>query len=103
MVWVETPTNPLLNVVDVAALVTRVAGRGVFVAVDNTFATPVNQRPLELGADAAVHSVTKYLGPHFRCERAGRSDETFIIPHRRICSAIEVKAESPSHEAEPKS
>jgi len=62
LVWVETPTNPLLNVVDVAALVER--ARGVFVAVDNTFATPVNQRPLELGADAAVHSVTKYLGGH---------------------------------------
>jgi cystathionine gamma-synthase len=62
LVWVETPTNPMLNVVDVAAIVAR--SRGAFVAVDNTFATPVNQRPLELGADAAVHSVTKYLGGH---------------------------------------
>src|SRR3954463_9056333 len=62
LVWVETPTNPLLNVVDVAAVVER--ARGAFVAVDNTFATPANQRPLELGADAAVHSVTKYLGGH---------------------------------------
>ena len=62
LVWVETPTNPMLNVVDVAAVVAR--SRGAFVAVDNTFATPVNQRPLELGADAAVHSVTKYLGGH---------------------------------------
>jgi cystathionine gamma-synthase len=63
LVWIETPTNPLLNVVDVRAAIAR-AGADVFVAVDNTFATPVNQRPLELGADAVVHSVTKYLGGH---------------------------------------
>ena len=62
LVWVETPTNPMLNVVDVAAVIER--RRNAFVAVDNTFATPANQRPLELGADAAVHSVTKYLGGH---------------------------------------
>jgi cystathionine gamma-synthase len=65
LVWIETPTNPLLNVVDVAAVIERIgAGGPAFVAVDNTFATPVNQRPLELGADAVVHSVTKYLGGH---------------------------------------
>ena len=63
-VWVETPTNPTLNVVDVAAIVTQAHARNAFVAVDNTFATPVNQRPLELGADAVVHSTTKYLGGH---------------------------------------
>ena len=63
MVWVETPTNPALNVVDVAAVVDAV-GAGPLVAVDNTFATPVNQRPLELGAGAVVHSTTKYLGGH---------------------------------------
>jgi cystathionine gamma-synthase len=62
LVWIETPTNPMLNVVDVAAVIARSAN--AFVAVDNTFATPANQRPLELGADAAVHSVTKYLGGH---------------------------------------
>ena len=62
LVWVETPTNPTLKVVDVPAIVAR--ARGAFVAVDNTFATPVYQRPLELGADAAVHSTTKYLGGH---------------------------------------
>ena len=62
LIWVETPTNPLLNVVDVAGVVAR---RGAaLVAVDNTFATPANQRPLELGADAVVHSTTKYLGGH---------------------------------------
>jgi cystathionine gamma-synthase len=62
LIWVESPTNPLLNVVDVEAVVAR---RGdALVAVDNTFATPFNQRPLELGADFVVHSTTKYLGGH---------------------------------------
>jgi cystathionine gamma-synthase len=64
MVWVETPTNPLLKLVDVAA-VSPIAHDGVaMVVVDNTFATPYLQRPLELGADVAVHSVTKYLAGH---------------------------------------
>jgi cystathionine gamma-synthase len=62
LVWVETPTNPLLRVVDVAE-VSRRSGEAL-VAVDNTFATPVVQRPLEDGADAVVHSATKYLGGH---------------------------------------
>jgi cystathionine gamma-synthase len=62
LVWVETPTNPLLNVVDVPGIVAR--KRGALVAVDNTFATPVNQRPLAQGADFVVHSTTKYLGGH---------------------------------------
>ncbi len=62
LVWVETPTNPLLNVVDIAAVVAR--SGDALVAVDNTFATPVNQRPLEDGADIVVHSTTKYLGGH---------------------------------------
>jgi cystathionine gamma-synthase len=62
VIWVETPTNPLLHVADIAAIVE--ARRGAIVAVDNTFATPVVQRPLELGADAVVHSTTKYLGGH---------------------------------------
>jgi cystathionine gamma-synthase len=62
LVWVETPTNPLLNVVDVEGVVARAGG--ALVAVDNTFATPVVQRPLELGAGAVVHSATKYLGGH---------------------------------------
>jgi cystathionine gamma-synthase len=62
LIWVETPTNPLLNVVDIAGVVAR--KRNALVAVDNTFATPANQRPLEDGADAVVHSTTKYLGGH---------------------------------------
>ncbi|MEA2278438.1 MAG: cystathionine gamma-synthase [Solirubrobacteraceae bacterium] len=64
LVWVETPTNPLLNVVDVAGVIEVARRRGALVAVDNTFATPVHQRPLEDGADAVVHSTTKYLGGH---------------------------------------
>jgi cystathionine gamma-synthase len=62
LVWVESPTNPLLNVVDIGGVIAR--RRQALVAVDNTFATPVNQRPLELGADFVVHSTTKYLGGH---------------------------------------
>jgi cystathionine gamma-synthase len=62
LIWVETPTNPTLKVVDIEAIVAR--KRGALVAVDNTFATPFYQRPLELGADAAMHSTTKYLGGH---------------------------------------
>jgi cystathionine gamma-synthase len=64
MIWVESPTNPLLNVVDVAAVVELARSREILVAVDSTFATPANQRPLELGADFVVHSTTKYLGGH---------------------------------------
>ena len=63
LVWIESPTNPTLNVVDLPAAVEAVAGRAL-VVVDNTFATPAVQRPLELGADAVVHSTTKYLGGH---------------------------------------
>src|SRR6202008_3736764 len=62
LIWVETPTNPRLDVIDIDAVVAR--RRGALVAVDNTFATPANQRPLELGADFVVHSTTKYLGGH---------------------------------------
>src|ERR671920_129180 len=62
LVWVETPTNPTLKVIDIAAVAER--AQGALVAVDNTFASPVNQRPLELGAHAVVHSTTKYLGGH---------------------------------------
>ena len=63
-VWVETPTNPLLAIADIAALSGVAHDRGGRCIVDNTFATPFLQRPLELGADAVVHSTTKYLGGH---------------------------------------
>jgi cystathionine beta-lyase/cystathionine gamma-synthase len=64
LIWVETPTNPLLKIVDIAAVAAIARKRGVPVAVDNTFATPVLQRPLELGAQLCVHSTTKYLNGH---------------------------------------
>ena len=64
VVWVETPTNPALNIVDIEAVSELAHGRGARVVVDNTFATPYLQQPLRLGADAVVHSSTKYLGGH---------------------------------------
>ncbi|CAN5723717.1 cystathionine gamma-synthase [soil metagenome] len=64
IVWLETPTNPLLNVVDIRAAADAAPAVGAIVVVDNTFATPYLQRPLELGADIVVHSTTKYLGGH---------------------------------------
>ncbi|MEO6060012.1 MAG: aminotransferase class I/II-fold pyridoxal phosphate-dependent enzyme, partial [Candidatus Limnocylindria bacterium] len=64
MVWIETPTNPLLKVVDIRAVVALAATTGALTVVDNTFATPYLQRPLELGADVVMHSATKYLSGH---------------------------------------
>ena len=64
MIWIETPTNPLLRVIDIEAITKMVSGKGIMVVVDNTFATPYLQTPLDLGADMVVHSVTKYLGGH---------------------------------------
>jgi cystathionine beta-lyase/cystathionine gamma-synthase len=64
LVWLETPTNPLLNVVDIRAAAEAAHAVGALVVVDNTFATPYLQRPLELGADVVLHSTTKYLGGH---------------------------------------
>ena len=64
LLWVETPSNPLVRVVDVAALAAIGREAGAHVVVDNTWATPVLQRPLELGAHVALHSTTKYLGGH---------------------------------------
>lgn len=64
LVWLESPTNPLLRVVDIDAVSEIVHGAGALVAVDSTFASPVLQRPLELGADLVVHSSTKFLGGH---------------------------------------
>ncbi|NEA21131.1 cystathionine gamma-synthase [Actinomadura bangladeshensis] len=64
IIWVETPTNPLLGIADIAALAAVAHDAGALLAVDNTFASPYLQRPLELGADAVVHSTTKYIGGH---------------------------------------
>lgn len=64
MVWIETPTNPLLKLVDIAAIATIARQRGILVVVDNTFASPILQRPLLLDADIVMHSATKYLNGH---------------------------------------
>lgn len=64
LVFFETPTNPTLELFDIRAIAAKAHAHGARVAVDNTFASPVNQRPLELGADFVVHSATKYLGGH---------------------------------------
>ncbi len=64
LVWLETPTNPMLKVVDIASMAELCKGGGTMLAVDNTFATPVLQNPLALGADIVCHSSTKYIGGH---------------------------------------
>ena len=64
MVWIETPSNPLLNIVDIRAAADAAHAAGAILVVDNTFASPYLQTPLELGADVVVHSTTKYLGGH---------------------------------------
>ena len=64
MIWIETPTNPLLNIIDIAACAVIAKERKILLAVDNTFASPYLQNPLDLGADIVVHSATKYLGGH---------------------------------------
>jgi len=64
IIWLETPTNPLMKLCDIAAIAALARGRGILTVVDNTFATPYFQRPLDLGADVVVHSATKYLGGH---------------------------------------
>jgi cystathionine beta-lyase/cystathionine gamma-synthase len=64
MMWIETPTNPLLRIVDIEALVSLAKPQQILTVVDNTFASPYLQRPLEFGADAALHSATKYLAGH---------------------------------------
>lgn len=64
LVWLETPTNPLMNITDIAAVAALTKPKNILLAVDNTFASPYLQNPLDLGADIIMHSVTKYLGGH---------------------------------------
>lgn len=64
LIWVETPTNPMMNIIDIKAAAAIAKKHGVLLGVDNTFATPYLQQPLELGADIVMHSATKYLGGH---------------------------------------
>ena len=64
LIWVETPTNPMMNIIDIKAVSTIAKNNNILLAVDNTFATPYLQQPLNLGADIVMHSATKYLGGH---------------------------------------
>ena len=64
LIWVETPTNPMMNIIDIEAASTVAKKHKILLAVDNTFATPYLQNPLDLGADIVMHSATKYLGGH---------------------------------------
>ena len=64
LIWIETPTNPMLNVVDIEAVCAIARRRGILTCVDNTFASPYLQNPLDLGADIVLHSATKYIGGH---------------------------------------
>jgi cystathionine gamma-lyase len=64
LIWIETPTNPMLNVVDIEAICAIAKEKGVMVCVDNTFASPYLQNPLDMGADIVLHSATKYIGGH---------------------------------------
>jgi len=66
-VWVETPTNPMLEIADIRAIATAAHAQGALVVCDNTFATPLGQRPLDLGADIVLHSATKAIGGHSDC------------------------------------
>ena len=64
LIWIETPTNPMMNIIDITAISALAKKQNVIVGVDNTFASPYLQNPLDLGADIVMHSVTKYLGGH---------------------------------------
>ena len=64
LIWVETPTNPMMNVIDIKSVSALAKKHDILLAVDNTFATPYLQVPLDMGADIVMHSATKYLGGH---------------------------------------
>ncbi|GAA4516984.1 aminotransferase class I/II-fold pyridoxal phosphate-dependent enzyme [Brevibacterium yomogidense] len=93
LLWIESPTNPMLEVADLPTLVEAAKASGAFVVVDNTFATPLLQRPLEIGADVVVHSVTKYLAGHSdvvlgACVPAEAPVREGLLHHRSIQGAI---------------
>src|SRR6201999_1326610 len=64
LIYIESPSNPLLHLTDIAAVAELGKSRGITTMIDNTFATPVNQKPIQLGIDVVVHSATKYMGGH---------------------------------------
>jgi cystathionine gamma-synthase len=99
LVWLETPSNPMLHVVDIAAVTAVAAAAGTLVAVDNTFATPLLQNPIQLGADYVVHSATKFIGGHSDlllgvavCRTAG--DYARLVRRREVAGATPGALES---------
>lgn len=93
LIWIETPTNPLLNIVDIAAITAIAKPHSILVTVDNTFATPYLQNPLDLGADIVMHSATKYLGGHsdvihgcLMMNDAGLREKLYFI--QKSCGAV---------------
>ena len=92
LVYLETPTNPTLKIVDLRRAIAAAAEQGAITVVDNTFATPINQKPLALGADLVVHSATKYLGGHDDAIGGvliGRSElAQAVFEYREICGAV---------------
>jgi cystathionine gamma-lyase len=93
LVWLESPTNPLMQITDIQAIADLTKPRGIVLAVDNTFASPMLQRPLEHGADIVMHSVTKYLGGHSDVVMGAlvTKDEAIDAPLRALqnnCGAI---------------
>ena len=86
LIWAETPTNPMMNIIDIAAISEVAKKHNVLLAVDNTFATPYLQTPLNLGADIVMHSLTKYLGGHsdvimggLVCKDAALAEQLYFI------------------------
>lgn len=93
LVWLETPTNPLMNISDIAAIAAITKPNNILLAVDNTFASPALQNPLDLGADIVMHSVTKYLGGHsdviqgaLMMNDAGLREKLYFI--QKSCGAV---------------
>ncbi|MBL7728951.1 MAG: cystathionine gamma-synthase [Dinghuibacter sp.] len=93
LVWVETPTNPLMNITDIAAVAEVAKAAGAWLCVDNTFASPALQNPLELGADIVMHSATKYIGGHsdviqgaLMMNDAGLREQLYFI--QKSCGAV---------------
>jgi cystathionine beta-lyase/cystathionine gamma-synthase len=93
LIWTETPTNPLMNIVDLAAVASLAKEKNLLLCVDNTFASPYLQNPLDLGADIVVHSATKYLGGHsdvihgcLMMNDAGLREQLYFI--QKSCGAV---------------
>jgi cystathionine beta-lyase/cystathionine gamma-synthase len=89
LIYIETPTNPLLTILDIRAVTRMARGRGIVTVIDNTFASPINQRPLDLGVDVVAHSGTKYLGGHSDlCCGAVLSSRSIVEKVRHMCLSL---------------